>query len=487
MATPDFLQILLRSPKKKKKRKRSHSGSEGHLEVLIRQVADNWSQELAPQGILTNPSLQASWGSLPKPKRKFGRAQAIFMNQEPGTRNEDTDYVFLFSPSSRRKVNTDPNNTKWSRDTNTFGQKILRQQGWQPGQFLGAEDAPHAELFTAANASYIRVALKDDVKGLGFDKAKQDEGAGLDAFSDLLSRLNGKSAAEVQEVQAARMVVKTNRWVEMKYGAMRFVRGGLLVGDEMEEEEEEDGEDKMDTSGTDTKALTTKSTSTDLDAGKKKEKTSKKRKAASVEDSESSSEEESDGDEKPRRRRKESKRKKSRPDEEDTARDDDAKARRKEERRAKKAKKDRSTTTSTSAEEGESDVDRASRRKSKSKSKETGAESSPSDPEDESERKRLKKERKERKERKREEKQKKKEDKRLRKEEKKRRKLLGSGESSSSSSTATPGDTTPAGESGASTPVYRPNPHLVRSRYIASKRKAMMDDKALEQILMLKV
>ncbi|KAG6024065.1 hypothetical protein E4U41_001866, partial [Claviceps citrina] len=139
----------------------------------------------------------------------------------------------LVTAHNRSRINKDPNNTKWTRDTTTFGQKILRAQGWQPGQFLGAQDAAHSELHTAANASYIRVALKDDMKGLGFNKAKDEQVTGLDVFSDLLSRLNGKSEESIEGERQARLEVKTHRYVEAKWGPMRFVRGGLLVGDEM--------------------------------------------------------------------------------------------------------------------------------------------------------------------------------------------------------------------------------------------------------------
>ena len=136
---------------------------------------------------------------------------------------------------SRGKINKDPNNTKWTRDTTTFGQKMLRAHGWQPGQFLGAQDAAHSGLHTAANASYIRVSVKDDVKGLGWSKSKEDEVTGLDVFSDLLSRLNGKSEESLEGERQARLIMKTNQYVEQKYGPMRFVRGGFLIGDSMKE------------------------------------------------------------------------------------------------------------------------------------------------------------------------------------------------------------------------------------------------------------
>ncbi|PHH64193.1 hypothetical protein CDD81_4940 [Ophiocordyceps australis] len=137
----------------------------------------------------------------------------------------------LAENKSRSKISKDPNNTKWTRDTSGFGRKILHAQGWRPGQYLGAENAAHSSLHTAANASFIRVSVKDDMKGLGFDKAKEDKVTGLDVFSDLLSRLNGKSKEAIEGEKLARLAIKTNWYVERKWGPMRFVNGGLLVGE----------------------------------------------------------------------------------------------------------------------------------------------------------------------------------------------------------------------------------------------------------------
>ncbi|KOS16931.1 Protein PXR1 [Escovopsis weberi] len=382
----------------------------------------------------------------------------------------------LAESKSRKSIGKDPNNTKWARDTTTFGQKILRSQGWEPGQFLGAKDAPHSELHTAANASYIRVALKDDMKGLGFSKAKEDEVTGLDVFSDLLSRLNGKSEAQVDEAKAARLVVKTNRYLEQKWGPMRFVSGGLLVGDSMKELMSDPAESSDDKKKKEEESSAT-ATATATTAAEKK---SKKRKAEARDDS--SSDSSSDEEERQKKERK------KRRTEEKKAKKEAKEAK----RGSKKEKKSKSSSESTSVEpSGEEGVakkeDKADKKKSKkTSSKEQSAESDESSS-NSSEAKEAKKSKKEKKKSKDEKKEKKKVEKKDKKKEK-RRKGSKSDDSDSDASDAkasSSGKPTPA-PSGTSTPTTLPHRNFVRSRFIAQKQRVLMDTEALKQILMVK-
>ena len=138
--------------------------------------------------------------------------------------------------SRRTKISHDPNNTTWSRSADTFGHKILTAQGWCPGDFLGAKGASHAKHYTSANASHIRVALKDDNLGLGAKRGSgQAEGqcTGLDAFQGLLGRLNGKSDGALQKEQESRDDLKRAIYSERRWGSVRFIRGGLLIGEKM--------------------------------------------------------------------------------------------------------------------------------------------------------------------------------------------------------------------------------------------------------------
>jgi Pin2-interacting protein X1 len=112
----------------------------------------------------------------------------------------------------------------------------MQAQGWQPGDFLGAKDANHAEHYTAANASHIRVLVKSDNLGLGAKIGSgvgHGECTGLDAFKDLLGRLNGKEEDEIENERKSREDLKRAIYSERKWGSQRFVKGGFLVGDKI--------------------------------------------------------------------------------------------------------------------------------------------------------------------------------------------------------------------------------------------------------------
>ncbi|EWG37726.1 Pin2-interacting protein X1 [Fusarium verticillioides 7600] len=348
----------------------------------------------------------------------------------------------LAENKTRRKINKDPNNTKWTKDTNTFGQKILRAQGWQPGQFLGAQDAPHSELHTAANASYIRVVLKDDMKGLGFSKSKEDEVTGLDVFQDLLSRLNGKTDDAIEEDQQARLAVKTHHFVEQRYGAMKFVYGGLLVGDEMKEVEEKKADQQAESNSDEDVVMEPAPALKES----KKEKKSKKRKATDDNDAGETSSRETDS--KSKKRRKEE----QKGMETDS---DDARAKKKKEKKYKKEKSRKKPAEDIS--DDENVEERSKKRKSKSKDK--------SSDEEKVKEKKSKKDKK---------------DKKMRKKEEQASESTSTSVTQNSTPTASVPGTGATTPSGTSTP--RGSRNFVRSRFIAQKRQAVLDTKALNQV-----
>ncbi|KAG5928652.1 hypothetical protein E4U42_000258 [Claviceps africana] len=343
----------------------------------------------------------------------------------------------------RSRINKDPNNTKWTRDTSTFGQKILRAQGWQPGQFLGVQDAAHSQSYTAANASYIRVTLKDDMKGLGFNKAKEDQVTGLDVFSDLLSRLNGKSEDCIEGEKQARLEIKTNRYVEAKWGPMRFVRGGLLVGDEMKEVP----------TGDEASDAKTQSPSVVNKPGRSKK--SKKRKAADVQDSDAESSQDAKKQEK--RRRKEERRlaRKSGACDEGNVPDEESSGRSK-----KKSKKEKSKSDS-----GSEDA-----KIEKKQEEEEGDEEEEGVDDARHAKRALKREKKKNKKKTR------------KREDEAQAEAEPTTRASSLAATTTTGTSTPT-TTGSPAPGSR---NFVRSRFIAQKRQAVMDTKALAQIFMVK-
>ncbi|KAI1959895.1 telomerase inhibitor [Ophidiomyces ophidiicola] len=141
----------------------------------------------------------------------------------------------LAGPRKRTKISHDPNNTAWSRSTTGYGHRIMSAQGWTPGSFLGVKNAPHSCSYTGASASHIQIVLKDDTLGLGAcprNPITENQSTGLDAFQDLLGRLNGKSEADLVRVQKCREDIKLLSYVERRWKSMTFVPGGLLVQDE---------------------------------------------------------------------------------------------------------------------------------------------------------------------------------------------------------------------------------------------------------------
>lgn len=104
----------------------------------------------------------------------------------------------------------------------------MSSQGWTPGSLLGAKDAAHANMLTAASASHIKVTLKDDTLGLGARIGRETQQTGLDAFKGLLGRLNGKSEVELKKDERKRDDVRLARYAALKFPEVRFVRGGLL-------------------------------------------------------------------------------------------------------------------------------------------------------------------------------------------------------------------------------------------------------------------
>ncbi|KAF2876552.1 hypothetical protein BDV95DRAFT_625761 [Massariosphaeria phaeospora] len=137
----------------------------------------------------------------------------------------------LAAPKNRARISNDPQNTTWANNTTRFGHRILASQGWKPGSSLGAADAAHAEHYTVASHSHIRVFLKDDNLGLGAKRgSERPENFGLAGLNSVLGRLNGREAEVKQEEERAAQI-ESRRHVVSKYGMMNFVSGGFLVGD----------------------------------------------------------------------------------------------------------------------------------------------------------------------------------------------------------------------------------------------------------------
>ncbi|CAG8980288.1 hypothetical protein HYALB_00008908 [Hymenoscyphus albidus] len=369
----------------------------------------------------------------------------------------------LAGPKKRIKLSHDPNNTTWTNDTQSFGHKIMTSQGWTPGQYLGAQDAAHAEFHTAANASHIRVTLKDDNLGLGAKIGSgvgHGECTGLDVFKNILGRLNGKDESEIEKEQKSRDDLKRAVYTERKWGSIRFVKGGFLVGDKIQLLIDEEAER--------VKKLDDGSASSDSDST-------------------------SEGEEQEPMKVEEAKKSKKRKAE--------ALVENAPEVVAVKVKKSKKKSKPESRPEQEvvaalSDIKISKRSKKERKLKEAVEESNDSSDESESKRrKREKKERKQEREAKRERKEKKRaklqaEDGSTKSKSKKSKRAKSKGDDSSDSSETSTKESTPsvpvsAPSSGRSMPMMQGR-HAVRARNIAQKRLASMDVASLNQVFMIK-
>ncbi|KAH7363884.1 protein PXR1 [Rhexocercosporidium sp. MPI-PUGE-AT-0058] len=370
----------------------------------------------------------------------------------------------LAGEKKRMKLSHDPNNTKWTNDSASFGLKIMTSQGWQPGQYLGAKDAAHAEFHTAANASHIRVSIKDDNLGLGAKIGTgvgHGECTGLDAFKNLLGRLNGKDEEEIVKEQQSRDDLRRAIYSERKWGTQRFVSGGFLIGDKIQ-------------------IL--------IDAEAERIRKLALGDEASSSDTSSSSEEEEEAA--PVERTKKSKKRKLEVLEVAEPEVVAFKV-----KKSKKSKKERKNQAPAEEESAPSEEEKPAKKSKKSK-KDRKSKAEVEDTEEESETKKRKKEKKDKKDRKRKEKagsdvEETEKEKRNREKKAKREKKKKAAEEDtpelSESSLPTTKESTPlaTASSGRSTPMMQGR-HAVRSRYIAQKRLASMDAASLNQIFMIK-
>jgi len=369
----------------------------------------------------------------------------------------------LAGPKKRAKLSHDPNNTAWSRNTESFGHKILASQGWTPGDTLGAKGAAHADHYTAGSNSHIRVMLKDNQLGLGAKLGGNSaETFGLSLFSGILGRLNGKTDVQVEREQRAQKDVELALYQSRKLGNITFISAGFLVGDRIERAEIVTKEDMEKTRS----AASAPNAGVDGQSEIASHGTKRKRTGAKTESRDSTSESSAsseDDDEtgppahKPKKTKKQSK---TEPSEVEREQGEEAEAA-KTKKRTNKSKKDdkkKHKSSSTSNTGSENDQRAAAKKLRKA---ERRAEK--------------------------EERRKKKEARRAAKSASASASAPAPASASASASTtpATSTSTTPAAPaSGASTPQPAPfvGRHAVRQRYIAAKGRAHLDPQALKEV-----
>ncbi|KAF7893063.1 uncharacterized protein EAF02_000601 [Botrytis sinoallii] len=363
----------------------------------------------------------------------------------------------LAAPKNKIKLSHDPNNTRWSGNTDSFGHRMMKSQGWTPGEYLGAKDAAHAEFHTEANASHIRVVIKDNTLGLGAKIGSgvgHGECTGLDVFQNLLGRLNGKEEAEIEKEQKGRDDLKRAIYAERKWGSIRFVKGGVLIGDKIQDLI--DGE-KERLKALEIKEKAAESSSEESDSSSDEEEEEKspepvtEKKKSSKRKREEQEDEEKTSSKKSKKEKKEKKSKKRKSEDED----DKDKSESKKSKKSKKDRKSKSKSTSESENETLDESALKARKKEKKEKKRKEKEAAGVDTEETTSTSKSSK--------------KSKKDKH---------------KSSSTSETSTKESTPIVSESsGRSTPM---GIRSIRARHIAQKRMASMDVASLNQIFMIK-
>ncbi|EMF10191.1 uncharacterized protein SEPMUDRAFT_135532 [Sphaerulina musiva SO2202] len=368
----------------------------------------------------------------------------------------------LAGNKKKGKLSTDPNNTAWAKSTTSFGHKMLSKQGWKPGDFLGAENASHASHYTAANASHIKVMLREENLGIGAKIGTQNaETFGLSMFSGLLGRLNGKE--EDRAVMQKKEETLRDVQLKLKYGNMNFVSGGMLVGDKMQEVKTDLGHLK---DGGVVAVQESKKRKAGSDGSEEDEKSAKKRRKAEEKEKKKKKEKKANGTAAAIKEMKRQRKLEAGSDTPPTSKE------------SPEQEADSSSTTSSSSEdEQESKRGKKAQRKTSKSPKRSS--SSSSDVKDD-EKARLK-----------EEKRARKEERRKRKEEKRAKRAAKALKSSSTiitkTTTTQPGSTTESEtQSGTSTPTFLGGRQAVRHRYIMQKRMAGASAQALQEIFMMK-
>lgn len=348
----------------------------------------------------------------------------------------------------------------------------MTSQGWQPGEHLGLQDAAHAEFHTEANFSHIRVSIKDDNLGLGA-KIGSGVGAGectgLDAFQILLGRLNGKDEDELEKETKNREDLKRAIYTEQRWGSIRFVRGGFLVGDKIQPliDAEKERVRKLEESSS-SDSSSEEESEADVPIVEEKSKKSNKRKLEEVEET---------APEVVAIKIKKSKKRKLEKEGGTSA-----------EVIAVKVKKSKKHTSDASEDEVTTALKEIKLSKKKSKKDREMKADSEDTPDDKERSRQRKKEKKEKKREKMEKKEKAKaaddeSTKESKSKSKRDKKKNRKGEDDSESSRATTKENTPlvAESSGRSTPMVQ-GMHAIRARNIAQKRMASMDVAALNQV-----
>ncbi|XP_031778019.1 uncharacterized protein LOC100124009 isoform X2 [Nasonia vitripennis] len=133
--------------------------------------------------------------------------------------------AMLAGPKRKQKWTLNPRGKHWSEDSNKFGQKMLEKMGWTSGKGLGAKEQGMVE--------HIRVKVKNDQVGIGFDKNRDDQWTEhQDDFNSFLQNLQKEQAGapveipeEKEKVLSGKSLEERSKLSQKRVHYKKFTRG----------------------------------------------------------------------------------------------------------------------------------------------------------------------------------------------------------------------------------------------------------------------
>lgn len=84
-------------------------------------------------------------------------------------------------------MSDDPNNTRWSNSSKSFGKAMLQKSGWTEGEGLGKS--------LDGVKTHVKVSRKDDVMGIGYQAGVGEVWSAQSVgFADVLDRIKSKTS-----------------------------------------------------------------------------------------------------------------------------------------------------------------------------------------------------------------------------------------------------------------------------------------------------
>jgi len=116
----------------------------------------------------------------------------------------------------KRKWGLNPQGNLWSKDTSSFGQKMLARMGWKEGQGLGRNED--------GQTSVIRVSYKSDMNGMGY-KESDESSVQQDDFNTLLKQLSNTTDVDVKQPHQLKSLEQKSQNSRARVHYKKFTRG----------------------------------------------------------------------------------------------------------------------------------------------------------------------------------------------------------------------------------------------------------------------